>query len=196
MYFWVFSQSQFNNSTLIDDLLICSDNWQPSFVLLILQNQDNQVILAFADSEGILIEKPWFRVLVRRGTKIAASGLVFLEGEAGYWAQLIFSDSRVPPGGYFTYCSDGRSRGNAREAVQIATPDSSLHCLWRKEWWYPFKPQYPYCKCGDMLFSRGARPNCTQRCMICLMYKHSGENAHDLQFGITVPYLTPFLEKI
>lgn len=66
-----------------------------------------------------------------------------------------FLRSRVPPCGSFTYCSDGRSRGNARESVHIATPDSSLHCLWRKEWWYPFKPLYPYCKCGDTLSFQG-----------------------------------------
>lgn len=148
----------------------CSSTVTTYFCPFSFANLDDEIIiLIFSDSE-VLIEKPWFRVHVRKGTRIAASGLVFLEGEVGYWAQLIFSDSRVPPGGSFTYCSDGRNRGNARESVQIATSESSLHCLWRKEWRYPFKPQYPYCKCGDMLFVRGARPKCTQRCMICFTY--------------------------
>lgn len=115
-------------------------------------------------------------------TKTDASRLVFLEREVGYWAQLVFSDSRVPPWGSFTYCSDGRNRGNTRKSVQTAIPDSSLHYWWRKEWWYPFKPQYPQCKCVDRFFFCRARPTALKRYMIHLTY--NGENAHDLEFGI------------
>lgn len=59
-----------SSTVTTDNQVFCSFNFA---------NQDDRVTPAFADS-GVLIEKPWFRVHVRKGTKIAVSGLVFLEG--------------------------------------------------------------------------------------------------------------------
>ena len=175
-----------NSSIIIDELLIYNDNQQPGFNF---ENQDDQVISAFADPERVLIEKPWFRVHVRWGTKVAAPGLVFLEGEVGYWAQLIFPDSQAPPCGSFTYCIDRRSRGNTRESVQIATPDSSLHCLWRKEWWYPFKPNMPTASTVTCFSLEG--PGQAALKTHDLPHVHSEEHVHDLEFGIRVPPANP-----
>lgn len=116
--------------------------------------------------------------------------MVFLR-EDGHWAQLIFSDSRFPPYELLLIVME-RAEGGPGNLFRLPF-QTTLCTVCGEEWWYPFKAQYPSSKYGDMLFSLGARPNCTQ--MHDLPQVHSGENAHDLEFGITVSHLTPFFEK-
>lgn len=126
---------------------------------------------------------------VRKGTRIAASGLVFLEGEVGYWAQLIFSDSRVPPGGSFTYCSDGRNRGNAGNLFKLPLQRALCTVCAEK---------------SDDIHSNHSTP--TASVVICFSFEGPGQNAlkkarfashtqwskcHDLEFGIIVPPSNP-----
>lgn len=154
----------------------------------------NWILPALADSEGVLIEKPWLRVHVRRGANRAASGMVFLGMGGG---SVLRTDSLrlpVPPEVLLLTVVTEGAEGAPENLFRLPSGQLSVRFV-EKRAWCPLIPQHPYCRCGDCSSLEGPGQAALRR-MICLRYTHSGENAHDSEFGITVPPPNPFLKKM
>lgn len=132
-----------------------------------------------------LLRGSYGEALTQRCGALPHSGRGALPQEGWCRAQLI---SRLPsPRVVLLLTVVLQEQRGTRKSVQIATADSSLHCLWREEERCPFPAQDLAANVTH--FSLRARTGCSHTPN--LPQVHSRENVHDLEFGILYPSPKP-----
>lgn len=121
----------------------------------------NWILPALADSEGVLIEKPWLRVHVRRGANRAASGMVFLGTGGGCTLRTNLLRLPVSPEVLLlTVVTEGAE--GAPENLFRLPLRTALSTVCGEESMVSTHTTAPLLQVWRLFFSWGARPNGTQ----------------------------------